>query len=156
MPTGSAAGWCWTQNDSVRRCGVWTVSSRAFPRRPWRAFLRITASAGVAPGRFRPALRQHADADVAEGDLVAVVLQGDVAAARAAVARHLPELAGGDALLPLRAAELVFQQLFAVEPVLHVVAAHHQPPLVPLAGRARYVTRGGVQGEVAAGGGVGL
>src|SRR5688500_7469819 len=56
---------------------------------------------------------KDADADVAEGDGVAVVLQGDVAATGAGVAGHLPELAGGDALLPLGATQLVFQQLFA-------------------------------------------
>jgi hypothetical protein len=72
-------------------------------------------------------------------DAIAVILQRDVAARLAAVGGHLPE----DALLlscqPVRAAELVLDDLDPVQPVLDVRAAGDDARLVPRAGRMRDV-----------------
>src|SRR5439155_23723862 len=78
---------------------------------------------------------QHSNFDVAEGDHVAVILESDVSL------RVFPkpgiglELAARDFRIPIRAPQLVFQQLEAVQPVLDVVAGDDEPRRIPFAPR---------------------
>src|SRR2546426_5698618 len=61
-----------------------------------------------------------------------MLLEADVPLGIAAVVRVRGELARLDARLPVRTAELVLNDLDAVEPVLDVVPVHHETDLVPL------------------------
>src|SRR5262249_652860 len=86
---------------------------------------------------------EHLDLDATEGHLVAVVLEVDLALLEGAELFPLPELAPGDAAVPVFAAQLVADDLLAVEPVLDVVAVDDDPRLVPLAdGPGRVLARG--------------
>src|SRR3954451_14912650 len=71
------------------------------------------------------------DPDVAEGDPVAMVLQSDMAAPRAAIAPEILELAYADPPLPVRGPQLVIHHLHAVQPMLDMRAPHDQARLVP-------------------------
>src|SRR5436190_7797744 len=76
---------------------------------------------------------QHSNFDVTEGDHVAVILESDVSL------RVFPEpgmgfeLAARDFRIPIRAPQLVLQQLEAVQPVLDVVAVDDEPRRIPFA-----------------------
>src|SRR5258707_14341442 len=95
------------------------------------------------PDDGRRALGRAAeDLDVAEGDLVAVVLKQDVAGNLGAESGHVLELALRDGGPELRRAQLVLQDLAPVEPVLDVVAAYEDPRLVPFAHRPQRLVRG--------------
>src|SRR4051812_20754691 len=80
-----------------------------------------------------------ANLDVPVRDAVAVVLQGDVALARAGVLRKVLELARPHLFLPSAAPQFVLDHLHAVQPVLHVTAARDDPRLVPRADGLRRV-----------------
>src|SRR5262245_24171262 len=75
---------------------------------------------------------QHLDLEGAEGDLVPVVLQGDVAGLLEAIARHRLELALLDPVLPVGAPELVLDHLRPVQPVLDAWSVHEDTRRVPL------------------------
>src|SRR5262249_27031190 len=85
------------------------------------------------------------DPDSAERDPAAVILEGDVTLRDPPVVRPLLELARVDALLPVRAAELVLHDLDSVQPVLDVVAVDHDPRGIPLADRAGDVLDRGIE-----------
>src|SRR5205085_9030228 len=78
-----------------------------------------------------------ADPDVAEGGLVAMVLNTDASLCRPRIARMILELALRDELLPFRTVDLVFDQLHAIQPVLHVLAVRDDAGRVPFARRLR-------------------
>ena len=85
---------------------------------------RVPAGGHVAQSHRRQESAQgRLDLHVPVAHLVAVVLEQDVALDLRAEAGHVLELALGDGRLQLGAAELVFEDLRAVEPVLDVVAA---------------------------------
>src|SRR5207247_6668736 len=87
-----------------------------------------------SPTAWRGCSREHPDLDVAVGDAELVLLQADVALGVPAVTRVVCELARLDSRLPIRAPELVLDDLHAVEPVLRVIPVHDDPRLVPLTG----------------------
>src|SRR5258705_7832766 len=76
---------------------------------------------------------QHSNFDVAEGDHVAVILESDVSLRVFAEPGIGLELAARDFRIPIRAPQLVFQQLEAVQPVLDVVAGDDEPRRIPFA-----------------------
>ncbi len=75
------------------------------------------------------------NADVAEPDLVAVVLQGDVAGRVLAEAFPSGKFAAGHQLVPIGAGGWVFHNFFAVQVVYRSAFAHNQPDVVPFASR---------------------
>src|SRR5205814_1862151 len=86
--------------------------------------------------------RQHAQSDVAEGDLVAVILQEDVPFELRAPAGLVLELALRLRRHERRALELVLDHLHAVQPMLHVHAVDDDAATVDLArGLERLVRR---------------
>src|SRR4051794_31376007 len=84
---------------------------------------------------FRGRRRKLSQLDVPEPDLVAVILQQDVSARRVPESRDVFVLALGDERLHLRTADLERDDALAVEPVLDMSPADHEPCLVPLADR---------------------
>src|SRR5258708_36171744 len=78
---------------------------------------------------------QFLDADVAEVDLVAVILKDDVTASARGEPGNRCVLARGERLRHLGRAELVVDDFFAVEPVLTMIAVEHDDGVVPLADR---------------------
>src|SRR5882724_7510215 len=76
---------------------------------------------------------QHPNLDIAGGDHVAVVLQTDVPGRVFPEARMRLELAARHLRVPIAAAELVLEQLEAVEPMLDVIAVHDEAGRVPCA-----------------------
>src|SRR5436190_3625348 len=80
-------------------------------------------------------LLQRQDLDVLVLDLVAVVLQVDLALGLLRVGRHLRPLALGDLGVPVLAPDLRLANLLAVEPMLEMVALGNDLRMVPLAGR---------------------
>src|SRR6185312_15422323 len=74
--------------------------------------------------------RQRPDGDVAEPDLVVVVLEQDRPRLRGAKFREGAELAPGDPLLPFLARGVDFEDLLAVEPVLDPGPLRDDPRLV--------------------------
>src|SRR2546425_2078959 len=76
--------------------------------------------------------RQHPDLDVAEGHAELMLLQADVPLGVTTVARVRGELARFHLGLPIRAPELVLDDLHPVEPMLDVFPIHHEAYLVPL------------------------
>src|SRR5438309_1707919 len=87
---------------------------------------------GFCAGRLK-----RADLEVPEGDGAAVILQEQRALGLLDEAREAGVLRLLDERAELRAAELVFDDLDAVEPVFDVVAADEQAGLVELAGGAK-------------------
>src|SRR4029453_8328859 len=85
---------------------------------------------------------QFLDPDIAIGDLVAVVLQQDVALQLRPPAGLVLELALGFRRHQRRAAQLVFDQLHAVEPVLDVIAVDENPAGVDFSGRFQRLVGG--------------
>src|SRR5579864_1423975 len=92
---------------------------------------------------------QRADPDVADRERTGVIaLDADEAARREPIVRVLGKLARSDALLPVLAPEVVFDHLDAVQPVLDMIAAHHQPCAVPLIERFGDAGRHPVEGVI--------
>src|SRR5262249_40360045 len=88
----------------------------------------------IATPSITVVLFQLADADVAKCERPLVIaLQRDVALLRAAVVRVVDELARLDLGFPVRAPQLVLEQLEVVQPVLDVRAAREDARLVPVA-----------------------
>src|SRR5260370_39262983 len=109
----------------------------ALPPRP-----AVRRSASVASGLRTPArgdLSEVPQLDGAEVDLVAVVLQHDVPTTPRGKALDLLELAGGDERVHACRAEVEYDHLRAVEPMLAVRPLEHDPGLVPLAHGAQLV-----------------
>src|SRR5690606_16787686 len=77
-------------------------------------------------------LVEAANLDVPVPHLVTMLLQGDMAVGSGPKPFPGGELALGDALLPVVAAELGLHHLLAIEPVLEARPVDHNPPLVPL------------------------
>src|SRR5258708_2811356 len=115
--------------------------SRSIERPPSYATTTCSVPFSIASAAPMRLSYERADADVAERDLVAVVLECEVSGLVETVARHLRELARGDLPLPLGAPELVLEELHAVQPMLDVAAAHQDARLVPAADRARAARR---------------
>ncbi|HMP61403.1 MAG TPA: hypothetical protein PKD86_18840 [Gemmatales bacterium] len=106
--------------------------------------------------RYGARRSERLDSQGPEGDAVAVVLNADVALGRLGKVRHRPELAGGNHLIPLWTALLVFEHLHAVEPVLDAVALDADHSVVPLADRAGDVFPGGDEAVEGSGAGLGV
>src|SRR2546429_5741196 len=87
--------------------------------------MRRTAGTS-SPTAWQGRSRQPPDLDVPERHRVLVFLQADVALGIAAVTRVRGELARLYLGLPIRAAQLILDHLHAVEPVLDVIAIHHE------------------------------
>src|SRR5262249_38314537 len=151
----SRASSCRRRAASSPRPSPWpsACSGGPGPRRPPRP---KSAPAPPAPPRgiagcpasslllvsLPPVAAEYPDLDVAVGDLVAVVLEGDLTLFQGAELLEFPKLAPGHPALPVAAAELERHHLLAVEPVLDPVAVHHNPPVVPRADRPRRVLAG--------------
>ena len=98
---------------------------------------------------------QAADADVAEPELLTVMLEYDMPFAFLHEARFVGELALLDERGDLVAAPSVFDDLLAVEPVFDVVALDDEPCLIEFADGFGFLFRvGGDQGVERAGGGL--
>ena len=94
---------------------------------------RVSRKPTVSLAAYDLCLRGKALLTMRHGDTRgAMVLQDDVTLRGRAVA-GAPEFAGGDAVLPVGRAELVAQDLGAVEPVLDMLALDHDAADVPLA-----------------------
>src|ERR1017187_386051 len=129
---------CWTFPSNSSRTAPPThhVSWPASSSR--RRIARTGAGTGMSPpvcstaainGPVRSPL---ADPDIAERQrTVVVALDADVPSARPAIIRPGGELAQLDLRLPIRTAQLVFEQLRPVEPVLDVGSSHDDPRRVP-------------------------
>src|SRR5687767_1656101 len=91
---------------------------------------------------------EHLYANVAELDFVAVILEADVPLRRLAVVRHRLELARCNFLVPLRASEIVFDDLRAVEPVLDMITVDSNARRVPLSRRKNDAAWRRIQREV--------
>src|SRR6266536_1794139 len=102
-------------------------------------------------GEPAPSAGRAQDLEAAVADLVAVILQEDVALDPGAEAGDVLELAPGDGRLQLRAAEIVLEDLPRVQPVLDVVALDQDARLVPLAHRAQGLVPGGREDVVEGG-----
>src|SRR5688572_4263627 len=89
--------------------------------------------------------RESANLDVAECDPVTVVLQRDVTAASLTVTGQVLELTRCHPALPVFAPQLVLEELHAVQPVLHVAAAHQDTCVVPFARWFRHISQRCVQ-----------
>src|ERR671922_932805 len=76
-----------------------------------------------------------ADPDVPKPDVVAVMLQVDVPGLFLGEPRHVFELASGDQLIQLAAAQFELHHFYAVEPVLDAVAVADELDLIPFADR---------------------
>ncbi len=97
-----------------------------------RARVRI---ADVAAAEDADLHAETPNLDVAEPDLVAVILQQDVAVLALAETIDALELALLDCRIERRTVELVLQHLLSVQPVLDRLAAHDDSRRVPFAGR---------------------
>src|SRR2546426_3649554 len=89
------------------------------------------ARLGATPDFHHGLLTNFTNPDVAESDPVAMILQADVAAHRASVARVVLELARFHPLFPVVAPQLVLDDLHAVQPMLDVAAFDEDARLVP-------------------------
>src|SRR5437588_5390409 len=89
-------------------------------KRLWPVTEPPVATAGTSLLRRALQHLRHLDLDAAIGDLVAVVLEVDLAPLQSAELFPGVELAFGNALLPVVAAQVVGDNLLAVEPVLDV------------------------------------
>src|SRR5437868_5185374 len=74
-----------------------------------------------------------ADFNVAEGDLVPVILQQNVTFDFSAEALHGFEFAFAHRFFQFRAAQFVFQHLASIQPMLHMVSLHQYSGAIPLA-----------------------
>src|ERR1700733_2273738 len=81
-----------------------------------------------------------------------IALQPDEPAGCEPVVGVRGELARGDARLPVRALELVLDDLAAIQPVLDMVALHEQARFVPMIERVHDTGGRRIQREVGAGG----
>jgi hypothetical protein len=98
-----------------------------------------------------------ADLDVAEPNVVAVILQADVAAGILGEAGHALEFGFGDQFLGLGATPLVLDDLLLVEPVLGLIAFDHNAGLVPFAhGLEFFLGIAGDEGVKSGGAGLGV
>src|ERR1043166_1800856 len=143
----------------VQRLTVWSATSATATaneravleflnrRRDGGSVWRSTAARGAM---FR-SLWQHPYLDIPERHHIPVVLEPDVALRRLPVLGPLLELALVDPLGPIRAPQLVLQQLLPVEPVLDVVAPDHDAGRVPFSRGLHHAARRGVQPVVGAG-----
>src|SRR5881397_821413 len=137
----------WPRSGSPCRASASVSPSRGssytrrstYTKRPRRRTAR-TSSQTTWRGRSR----QHQDLDIPVGDLVAMVLETDVAGGVTPVVRVTGELARLDLGAPVGAAELVLDDLHAVQPVLDVLSLHHEAHLVPLARRLHDAGRRGI------------
>src|SRR5579864_8026721 len=96
---------------------------------------------------------QRADPDVADRERAGVIaLDSDEAARREPIVRVLGKLARSDALLPVLAPEVVLDHLHAVQPVLDMIASHHEACPVPLIERFGDARGHPVEGVIRPGG----
>src|SRR2546426_8534636 len=109
---------------TTRTVGAPPVGRRALPA-------GRLARLGATPDFHHGLLTNFTNPDVAEGDPVAMILQADVAAHRASVARVVLELARFHPLFPVVAPQLVLDDLHAVQPMLDVAAFDEDARLVP-------------------------
>src|SRR5260370_31464954 len=79
------------------------------------------------------------DLQISKPDFFAVVLQEDGRRELRAKAGDILELAVGDGLHQLRGLQFVFDNLRAVQPMLHVLALHQDAGLIEFADRASTV-----------------
>lgn len=83
------------------------------------------------------------DFDVAEGDGAAVFLEEDVAVRKITEALNRVKFAFGDEFVELRRVAVVFENFFAVQPVLDVITFDDDEGVVPFADVVRLFIRGG-------------
>src|SRR5688572_2109883 len=76
---------------------------------------------------------EPADFHVAEPHLIAMILQRDMALARAAIIRHLDKLALAHHGFPFRSPQIVFDHEVAVQPLPHMAIVHFDARFIPLA-----------------------
>src|SRR6266540_4061946 len=79
-------------------------------------------------------ISKGAEADVAEGHFVAVILQQDVSLEFGSPSRDVLEFALGFCGIQSLALELVFQDFFSVQPVFYVFAPEQDAAGIELAG----------------------
>src|SRR5207237_2629754 len=142
------------------RVGMGAVAERCVPfptvnvRLNFPAISRLPVRLWVNVARESPEpSRQLAYAHVADRERPGMIaLDADQSALRHPVIGISRKLARRDPALPVGALELVFDDLAAVEPMLHVRAFHHYPRLVPVIVRPHHPFRRTVERE---GGGCG-
>ena len=78
-----------------------------------------------------------------------MILQDDVALLVHTVLRPLDKLGSSNQCFPFIRPQLVLDQFFPIEPLLHVRAVDHETKLVPLSDRLDYVLGRRMKGVVA-------